>query len=194
MDTSTFVESSKSVSIFGAGGFLSGFVVGGSSAIVNSKSFLPYSIRTGVNCAVVASCVGGINEGLALARGTRDPFNPAIACAVSGFLAAVQRATPKRAAVVGLLCAGAGVAGHYGWEEAAQRFETMKRSRREELGLAPEETPLLLQKDQSMPMVSNTEEAERNQENMNEFFKWSPVRPITEAEIEERRRIDRLRR
>jgi hypothetical protein len=189
----TFIERAKSVSVFGAGGFLSGFIVGGSSAIVNSKSFLPYSIRTGVNCAVVGSCVGGINEGLALARGTRDPLNPAIACAVSGFLAAVQRATPKRAAVVGLVCAGAGVAGHYGWEEATQRFETMKRSRREELGLAPEETPLLLQNDQNRAKP-NTEEEERKQENMKEFFKWSPVRPITEAEIEERRRIDRLRR
>jgi hypothetical protein len=69
----------------------------------------------------------------------------------------------------------------------------MKRSRREELGLAPEETPLLLQNDQNRAKP-NTEEEERKQENMKEFFKWSPVRPITEAEIEERRRIDRLRR
>ena len=174
----------QTVSLFGGGGFFAGGVVGGSLAVVNSKSVLPYAFRTGMNCTIVGCCVGGINEGLAAARGTRDPINPAIACAVSGFLASVQRATPKRAGMVSLACAGAGIAGHYGWEEATRRFNALKQQRRRELGLAL---------DEEVEKVLDTPPMEKDTE-LPGWLRWGPVRPITDEEIAERRRIDALRK
>jgi hypothetical protein len=183
--SNSFISRSQTVSVFGAGGFFTGFVAGGSSAIVNNKNVFIYSMRTGMNCAVIGCCIGGINEGLAVIRGTRDPMNPAIACGLSGFLASIQRASPKRAGFAGLICAGVGIVGHYGWVELTKRFYDMRNQRREELGLEPDGMNSLIEPEKNSNSVNNDTFG---------WLQWGPVRPITDAEIEERRRIDRLRK
>ena len=199
------VRQCQTVSYYGVAGFLGGAAFGGSAAIVNTKSVLSYGLRSGVNTAVIGCCIGGINETLAAVRGTRDPINPAIACGISGFLASAQRAAPKRAGLVGLLCAGAGVVGHYGWEEGTQRFEAMKRKRREELGIAEDEqeahatTAMVAAAAAEAAAAAAVAAEQKNREEaaaMSEssVFKFSPVRRITDEEIEERRRIDAKRR
>ena len=197
LNMNNMVRQCQTVSYYGVAGFLGGSAFGGSAAIVNTKSVLSYGLRSGVNTAVIGCCIGGINETLAAVRGTRDPINPAIACGISGFLASAQRAAPKRAGLVGLLCAGAGVVGHYGWEEGTRRFEAMKRKRREELGIAEDEqeahaTTAMVAAAAAAAEQKNREEAAAMSESS--VFKFSPVRRITDEEIEERRRIDAKRR
>ena len=191
------IETAKTISHYSIAGFLGGSLAGGSSAIVNSQSVLVYSLRSGVNCAILGCCVGGINEGLAFVRGgTRDPLNPAIACGVSGFLASVQSAVPKRAGFVGLLCAGAGAVGHYGWKEGMRRFELVKRQRRVEVfGLdevAGEEEEGGVEWGEETAITT----AQRKHPPAKELglMRWAPVRPITDVEIAERRKIDAQRR
>jgi len=182
-----YINISQTIALYGVSGFFAGFSFGGSNAIVNNQSVISYALRTGGNCFVIGALVGGINESLAAVRGTRDPINPAIACGFSGFLASVQRAPTKRAGLVGLLCASAGVFGHYGWEEASKRYYIRLRERRIELGLEVEDVvPVIESEALRLP---NRQEQDENIELG--LMRWAPVRPISDKEIEERRRVDR---
>ena len=132
-----FLLASQRVSVWGACGTVLGALAGTSTAVVHGMDVAWYGTRVGVNAGILGCCVGGLNEALVFARGgTRDAYNTAGAGGVTGFLASVQRAPPRRALVVGVLCAGLGAGGQMAWEELMKVRDIMSDRRRAELGMS----------------------------------------------------------